>query len=348
MKTEQTNGRKIIITIMIFIFAFLIIFGSFMLTKKTKRKEKDLEISELNEVKSQQQIEENKVEDIKDEKEENMVENTTENALTPNYSQNLLLSNTTSNIIDNKTNSKNENDSKQTNTSNNNSKISGKLPVSNPNAIELCKKAQSSDEKNIYLTFDDGPSPDITPQILATLKKYDVPATFFVLGSRAELYPELLKQEFEEGHYIANHGYSHSYSSIYSSVQAVIDEYNQTEKAIQDSLGVPEYHTLLFRFPGGSSGGPYNDIKQEAKRKLDSMGIASTNWNCLNGDAEGGARTKEQLIKRLYETAAGWNSLVVLMHDANDKQTTADALPEIIEHYKAEGYTFKNYYDIFQ
>ena len=105
---------------------------------------------------------------------------------------------------------------------------------------------------------------------------------------------------------------------------------------------------MLFRFPGGSSGGPYDSIKGQAKSTLENMGIASTNWNCLNGDAEGGSRTKEQLINRLYETAEGWDSLVVLMHDANDKQTTVDALPEIIEHYKAEGYTFKNYYEIFQ
>lgn len=224
-----------------------------------------------------------------------------------------------------------------------------RLPALNPNAVQLCKEAQSGDEKNIYLTFDDGPSPSVTPRILETLKEQNVPATFFVLGSRAELYPDLIKKEFEEGHYIANHGYSHSYSSIYSSVQAVLDEYNKTESAIQTALGIPEFHSYLFRFPGGSSGGPYNSLKQEAKSTLEGMGIASTNWNCLSGDAEGnGKKSVEELQNRLYETAKGWNSLVVLMHDADDKKTTADALPSIIEHYKNAGYTFKNYYDIFQ
>ena len=243
---------------------------------------------------------------------------------------------------DNKVDDKNDNHNSNTEVTNT------KVPVSNPDAVQLCKQAQTSHEKNIYLTFDDGPSRDITPQILDTLKEYNVPATFFVLGSRVELYPELVRREYNEGHFIANHGYSHSYSSIYSSVQSVIDEFNATNKAVQDALGTTEYNTLLFRFPGGSSGGPYNDLKAEAKRTLEGMGIPSTNWNCLTGDAEAVGRTKEQLLNRLYETAEGWDSLVVLMHDANDKQATADALPEIIEHYKNEGYTFKNYYDIFQ
>ena len=92
----------------------------------------------------------------------------------------------------------------------------------------------------------------------------------------------------------------------------------------------------------------YNSLKAEAKQYLTNNGIASTNWNWLTGDAEGGKRTKEQLLSRLYETAVGYDSYVVLMHDSDDKQTTADALPEVIEHFIAEGYTFKNYYEIFK
>ena len=303
---RHLNTKKVSVTVVVFIVAFLIILGSSLLTKGSKKKTKNLEISEPTEAKTNIEIE----------------EKTDEEKVTEPDSK-----------VDTKTNTK---------------VVTGKLPVANPEAVALCKQAQTAHVKDIYLTFDDGPSPDITPQVLSILKQYNVPATFFVLGSRVELYPDLVRQEYNAGHYIANHGYTHTYSSIYSSVQSVIDEYNMAEKAIQDALGIPEYHTLLFRFPGGSSGGPYDSIKGQAKSTLENMGIASTNWNCLNGDAEGGSRTKEQLINRLYETAEGWDSLVVLMHDANDKQTTVDALPEIIEHYKAEGYTFKNYYEIFQ
>lgn len=91
-------------------------------------------------------------------------------------------------------------------------------------------------EKVAYLTFDDGPSSNITPQILDILRAEEVKATFFVLGSRVELYPELLKQEYEEGHYIANHGYSHVYTNIYSSPQAVLDEYHLAETKIKEVL----------------------------------------------------------------------------------------------------------------
>ena len=70
--------------------------------------------------------------------------------------------------------------------------------------------------KRVFLTFDDGPSKDVTPHILDILDKYNIKATFFVLGNRVKMYPDIVKQEYEAGHYIANHGYSHKYSSIYN------------------------------------------------------------------------------------------------------------------------------------
>ncbi len=73
-----------------------------------------------------------------------------------------------------------------------------------------------TEEKKAYLTFDDGPSSNVTPQILQILEEEEIKATFFVLGSRAELYPELVKQEYEAGHYIANHRiFSYIYSNIF-------------------------------------------------------------------------------------------------------------------------------------
>ena len=75
-----------------------------------------------------------------------------------------------------------------------------------------------NEEKIAYLTFDDGPSSAITPQILQILKEEGVKATFFILGYRVELLPDLVRQAYQEGHYIANHGYSHNYDKIYSFV----------------------------------------------------------------------------------------------------------------------------------
>lgn len=221
------------------------------------------------------------------------------------------------------------------------------LPKQNENAKDLIKDIYYSDEKQVYLTFDDGPSKDITPKILDILKQYDVKATFFVLGARVELYPDTLKREFSEGHYIANHGYSHKYSQIYQSKDMVFQEYIDCENAIKGALGREDYNSYLFRFPGGSSGGHYASVKAEARELFDSYGIAYTNWNCLTGDAEN-KKTKEACIQEMLDTKKDQNSIILLMHDANDKQQTVDALPEIIEYYKNEGYTFKNFYEIFK
>ena len=221
------------------------------------------------------------------------------------------------------------------------------VPQPNDNAKQLIKDIYYSDEKQVYLTFDDGPSKNITPQILDVLKENDVKATFFVLGSRVDLYPDLLKREYEEGHYIANHGYSHQYSKIYESKDTTFQEYVDCENSIKNALGNSDYNTYLFRFPGGSNGGRYSAIKTEAKELFDSYGIAYTNWNCLTGDAED-KKTKEACIEEMINTKGNQNSIILLMHDANDKQQTLDALPEIIQYFKNEGYTFKNFYEIFK
>lgn len=221
------------------------------------------------------------------------------------------------------------------------------VPQPNENAKQLIKDIYYSEEKQVYLTFDDGPSKDITPQILDVLKANDVKATFFVLGARVELYPDILKREYEEGHYIANHGYSHQYSKVYESKDTTFQEYVECENAIRNALGIPDYNTYLFRFPGGSNGGRYSAVKSEARELFDSYGVAYTNWNCLTGDAENN-KTKEACIQEMLNTKGNQNSIILLMHDANDKQQTLDALPEIIQYFRNEGYTFKNFYEIFK
>ena len=207
----------------------------------------------------------------------------------------------------------------------------------------------SEDDKKIaYLTFDDGPSKTVTPLILETLRNEGIKASFFVLGSRVELYPELVKQEYDEGHYIANHGYSHVYSDIYSSVQAVLDEYFSTQNAIRNALNMPDYNCYVFRFPGGSPGGKYANLKSQAKQALAENNIVYVDWNALNSDATGEKLDKDQLLERLIGTVTGKNSVVILMHDAGDKTLTAEMLPEAINYLREEGYEFRNFYDIIE
>ena len=220
-----------------------------------------------------------------------------------------------------------------------------KLPVLTEVGKQNMENIYHSEIKRVFLTFDDGPSNN-THQILDTLKNENVKATFFMLGRNVEIFPETTKRVYNEGHYIANHGYTHEYSSIYSSPQAVLDEYVRCNNAVKNALGEPEYNSHLFRFPGGLPGGKYASIKQEAKQLLTDNNILSIDWNSLTGDAETSHPEQEKLMQKLKDTSDGKNNLVILMHDAEAKKVTADMLPDIITYLREQGYEFKSFYDI--
>ena len=204
---------------------------------------------------------------------------------------------------------------------------------------------RSTGEKRVFLTFDDGPSETVTPLILDLLKKENVKATFFTLGTNVNNYPDLVKREFDEGHYLASHGYSHVYSQIYASPQSVLDEYNNCITAIRNAIGMPDYNPHLFRFPGGYWGGKYASIKTDALTLLNENNIAHIDWNALTSDAAG-AKTTEEFIAELDKTVPKHNSVVVLMHDAGGKKATAEALPTIISYFRNQGFEFDNFYSI--
>ncbi len=220
-----------------------------------------------------------------------------------------------------------------------------KIPKLTEQGRQNIESIYSSDTKRVFLTFDDGPS-TVTPTILDILKEQNILATFFVLGSRVEQMPDMVKRIYEEGHYIANHGYSHVYSSIYSTPEMVLNEYNQCNDAVKNAIGVPEYNSHLFRYPGGYAGGPYATIKAQAKDILSQNDILYVDWNALTGDAETTKPTIEFEMQRLQETVGNKNSAVILMHDAQAKKVTAEALPQIISYLKEQGYEFKNFYSI--
>ena len=220
-----------------------------------------------------------------------------------------------------------------------------KLPQLTEEGKNNLENIYHSDTKRVFLTFDDGPSKTVTPVVLDTLKKENIKATFFLLGSRVELEPELVKREYNEGHYLASHGYSHVYSQIYASPQSVIDEYNRSVTAIRNAIGEQEYNPHLFRFPGGYWGGKYAEVKKQAKQLLDQNNILHIDWNALTSDAAG-AKTTEQFIAELEKTVPKHNSVVVLMHDAGNKSATANALPTIIQYFRDRGFEFENFYSI--
>lgn len=220
-----------------------------------------------------------------------------------------------------------------------------KLPNLTEAGKENISKIYHSDTKRAFLTFDDGPSA-VTSKILDTLKQENIKASFFVLGSNVEARPEMVKRMYDEGHFIGIHGTSHVYSQIYQSPQSVLDEYNMCNEKIKNALGEQEYNPHLFRFPGGLAGGKYAEVKAQAKELLLQNNIEHVDWNALNGDAETNKLSSEFEMKRLQETTAGKNSVVILMHDAQAKSVTADTLPQIISYLKEQGYEFENFYQI--
>ena len=220
-----------------------------------------------------------------------------------------------------------------------------KLPKLTEEGKENIKHIYSADVKRAFLTFDDGPSSN-TSQILDILNERGIKATFFVLGSNVEKNPEMVKRMYDEGHFIANHGYSHVYETIYQSPQAVLDEYNRCNQVVRDAIGEQEYNSHLFRFPGGLVGGKYADIKNQANDLLLQNDIVHVDWNALNGDSETTSPTIEYEVQRIQETVGDKQSVVILMHDAQAKTVTVEALPTIIDYLKEQGYEFKNFYEI--
>jgi len=203
-------------------------------------------------------------------------------------------------------------------------------------AVKIKDVFCSDGKKTAYLTFDDGPSKNITPKILDILKKYEIKATFFVIGSLAEKNPEILRRAAKEGHAIGNHSYSHNYKKLYSSVDNFIEEVDKSSNLISEILG-ESYKTTIFRFPGGSWGKKYTPFKEALK----SMGYEYVDWNAVTGDAEGHNIPKDKLLNRLAKTLKGQEDVIILMHDAAAKKTTVEALPEVIEYLKSLGYSFK-------
>lgn len=205
----------------------------------------------------------------------------------------------------------------------------------------ICK----SNEKVAYLTFDDGPTSKVTPKVLDILKKENVKATFFVVGKHVKEHPEIVKRAYDEGHFIANHGYSHNNKILYKSEESFRNEILNTDIEISNAIGVPNYCSHVFRFPNGFASPNYKCQKKNIVNVLTEINYVYVDWNCLNNDSVK-KYSKQQLINNLKKTSKNKNMLVVLMHDTKDVSDSSSALKESIEYLKSEGYIFKNFYDV--
>jgi peptidoglycan-N-acetylglucosamine deacetylase len=181
----------------------------------------------------------------------------------------------------------------------------------------------------VALTFDDGPDMKTTPQILRILKQYHVPATFFIIGQRAQAHPEMVRQIYDDGNVIGNHSWDHP-DLVRLSTQKVKDEVEQTDELLYRLIG---HHPALFRPPYGAMN--KRDIVEVA-----SLGYKVIDWSV---DTRDWAGTPESEILSFVQREIRPGG-IILEHCAggkdDDLSNTVKALPQIIETLKKQGYQF--------
>ena len=192
----------------------------------------------------------------------------------------------------------------------------------------------------VYLTFDDGPSDDVTVRVLDILAANHVKATFFILNYDESKKP-IIQRMIDEGHAIGIHGYSHDYATIYANDEAFMSNVYDLQKRLIDDFG---YRSNIVRFPGGSSNTvscEYNKgIMTRLVKRVEAEGFAYFDWNVSSGDASGNNIPRNEIYANVTQGLSRDGYNVVLMHDTSAKATTADALQDIIDYARANNYSF--------
>lgn len=220
--------------------------------------------------------------------------------------------------------------------------------VSADEVEKMLQGKSTNTDKEIFLTFDDGPSEN-TREILKILKEEDVHATFFDIGSALKdnkENQELLKQEIDQGNAVAGHSFSHNYKILYPGnsvdVNKFMSELNETNEIMKSVLG-KNFNARVIRMPGGyMSRRYYRDPNLKALDEAFAKdNIVSIDWDAETGDATGRHYTVEQYVQNSAKNINNLNHVILLMHDAAAKKETVQALPAIIKFYKEHGYAFK-------
>jgi Predicted xylanase/chitin deacetylase len=195
--------------------------------------------------------------------------------------------------------------------------------------------ADQAKEKTIYLTFDDGPS-DKTQEILSILKAKDIKATFFVVGKTDAQSLQDMQDIVSAGHAIGMHSYSHEYTKIYSSVENYLKDMYDLFCLIRKTTGVTP---VVFRMPGGSVNSYDYGIYQQILAEMIRRGFIPYDWNISSGDAESNV-SWTKIMHNTVTYAQSFSRGIVLMHDAADKESTVEALPDVIDGFQGEGFSF--------
>lgn len=184
-----------------------------------------------------------------------------------------------------------------------------------------------TEEKVVALTFDDGPHPKYTAEILDLLQKYDAKATFFIIGANAEKNPDLLVRQYNEGHELANHTFTHTYKI--PSVQRLMKELEQTNELIFNITG---YRPTLFRPVGGE----YTDNMINAAVE---NGYKVIMWSWHQDTQDWKDPGVNKIVRKVLDGTTPGD--VILFHDGGvNRGQTVKALEQILPELQKQGYKF--------
>lgn len=181
-------------------------------------------------------------------------------------------------------------------------------------------------EKKIFLTFDDGPTPEITPWVMGQLKKYDAKATFFCVGDRLRKYPEIAGQLLAEGHQLANHTYAHEHGR-----RTGTGVYIRSVEDTQKILGQYGTEKKLFR-------PPYGRITAQKAKALRKLGYTIVMWTVLSADFDQKISKAECYKNVVNNTSPG--SILVFHDSVKAFGLLKDTLPKVLAHFHKAGYSF--------
>ncbi|WP_440446383.1 polysaccharide deacetylase family protein [Neobacillus bataviensis] len=193
--------------------------------------------------------------------------------------------------------------------------------------------------KEIVLTFDDGPDPVYTPQILDILEKHHIKGTFFMIGENALKHPELVKRVYKEGHEIGNHTFSHPNVESITPFR-MRTELNLTQRLFQEITG---HSMTLFRPPYTADAEPDSRSELIPILRAQEMGYTMVGESIDTDDWQ--RLSSQEIVKRVLDQLPKGN--VILLHDSGgDRSNTVKALPIIIKELKKRGYTFTTVADL--
>lgn len=192
-------------------------------------------------------------------------------------------------------------------------------------------------QKIAYLTFDGGPSSNVTPEILNILKNYNIKATFFVNGKNSINNSDILIKTKRSGNQIALRSFDTNYRNLYINPQIYLQDLKESNDVISAILGGNNFQQHLIRFPGGS-----NMVNSTFRQAIAKSGYNYVDWNVDSYDSlETSSSGYSNIVDKVKISCRNKNHVVILMHDDYNCKATLKALPQIIEYLSKEGYTFK-------